>query len=115
MSGAELEPVRHDPTLERLALGAIVGQHKQAADAMDRLTEEDFFNPDHKRIFTVMVSLKEAGETVDLVTVYDGIGRLGDLHGAGLLQSLGELGQEAHLTPDLSYTVRELRRLSMSR
>lgn len=95
MSGAELEPIRHDATLERVALGAIVGQHKQAAVVMDRLTEEDFFNPDHKRLFEVMVRLKEAGEDVDLVTVYDEIGRLGDLHGDGLLQSLGELGQEA--------------------
>ena len=115
MSSPELEPVRHDAILERVVLGAIVGRHKQAAGAMDRLTQEDFFNADHRNIFKIILSLRDAGESIDLVTVYDRIGRLGDLQGAGLLQSLGDLGQEAHMTPDLFYTVRELRRLSMSR
>jgi replicative DNA helicase len=115
MSGPELEPIRHDAILERVVLGAIVGQHKQAAEAMDRLTQEDFFNPDHVIIFKIILSLRDAGESIDLVTVYDRIWRLGDLQGGALLQSLGDLGQEAHMTPDLFYTVRELRRLSMSR
>jgi len=111
----ELEPVRHDDTLERIVLGAIITRHKQSSEAMDRLAEEDFFHPDHKNIFKVMHILNEKGEQIDLVTLYDEIGRLGDLQGDGLLQSLGNLGQESHLTTEVMYAVRELRRLSMSR
>lgn len=115
MPETELEPTRHDETLERIVLGAILAQHKQTNEAMDRLREEDFFHADHKSIFNVMLALREKSESVDLVTVYDSIGRLGDLQGPGLLQSLSNLGQEAHLTPEILYAVKELRRLSMSR
>jgi len=115
MPEKELEATRHDETLERIVLGAILAQHKQAAETMDRLTEEDFFHSDHRVIFNAMLSLREKGEPIDIVTVYDGIGRMGDLQGAGLLQSLANLGQESHLTPDIMYAVKKLRRLSMSR
>lgn len=111
----ELVAVRHDETLERIVLGAVVAQHKQAGEALDRLAVEDFFHADHKSIFKIILALREKGEPIDLVTVYDGIGRMGDLQGAGLLQSLGNLGQEAHLTQEIMHAVRELRRLSMSR
>ena len=82
---------------------------------MDRLAEEDFFHPDHKKIFKIMQILDEKGEPIDLVTLYDEIGRLGDLQGDGLLQSLSNLGQESHLTTEVMYGVKELRRMSMSR
>lgn len=115
MPERELEPTRHDETLERIVLGAIVAGHRQAREAIDRLTEDDFFHADHKLIFKISQTLTEKGEAVDLVTVYDAIGRMGDLQGATLLQSLANLGQEAHLTPEIMYAVRELRHLSMSR
>lgn len=115
MPEKELEPTRHDETLERIVLGAIIAGHKQAPEALDRLAEEDFFHADHRLIFKISQGLVEKGESVDLVTVYDAIGRMGDLQGAGLLQSLTNLGQESHLTPEIMYAVRELRRLSMSR
>jgi len=115
MPEKELEPTRHDETLERIVLGAIIAGHKQAREALDRLNEDDFFHDDHKLIFKISQGLVEGGESVDLLTVYDAIGRMKDLQGAGLLQSLANLGQESHLTPDIMYAVRKLRRLSITR
>jgi len=115
MSDKELEPTKHDDVLERIVLGAIVSHHRQAGEALEALTEEDFFHPDHQEIFNVMQILATKGETVDLVTLYDEIGRMGDLQGANLFQSLGNLGQDSHKTQEIMYAVRELRRLSMAR
>ena len=111
----ELELVKHDDTLERIVLGAIVSHHKQAGEALDSLTEEDFFNIDHQQIFGVMQTLAARGEAVDLVTLYDEMGRMDDLQGEILFQSLGNLGQDAQKTQEIMYAVRELRRLSMAR
>jgi replicative DNA helicase len=115
MPDKELEPTKHDDMLERIALGAIVSHHGQAGEALDALTEEDFFHADHQKIFKVMQALATRGETVDLVTLYDEIGRMGDLQGENLFQSLGNLGQDSHKTQEIMYAVRELRRLSMAR
>lgn len=115
MPDKELELTKHDDMLERVVLGAIVSHHKQAGEALDALAEEDFFHPDHGQIFKVMQTLVAKGESVDLVTLYDEIGRMGDLQGVNLFQSLGNLGQDSHKTQEIMYAVRELRRLSMAR
>jgi replicative DNA helicase len=115
MPAEELEPIKHDDMLERIVLGAIVSHHKQAGEALDSLTGEDFCHPDHRQIFKVMQALGEKGESVDLVTLYDEIGRMGDLQGENLFQSLGNFGQDSHKTQEIMYAVRELRRLSMAR
>lgn len=115
MHSKELEPIPHDDLLERLVLGAVLAGHKQFEEAIGALTEEDFFNLDHQKIFKVARGLREKGQSVDLVSVYDEIGRLGDLNGEGLFQALGNLGQEAHLTLEIMPAVRKLRRMSISR
>jgi replicative DNA helicase len=115
MQEKELAPARQDETLERIVLGGIIGGHRQALEALDRLTADDFFNDDLKLIFKTSQSLIEKGKSVDLVTLYDAIGELHDLRGPNLLQALANLGQDCHLTPDILYAVRELRRSSMSR
>src|SRR5262245_26233923 len=115
MPSQGLEAVAHDDLLERLVLGAVLAGHKQTDEAIDVLAEEDFFHADYRKLFHVAQNLKEKGESVDLVSVYDEIGRLGDLKGEGLFQALGNLGQEAHRTPEIMGAVRELRRMSMSR
>jgi replicative DNA helicase len=115
MPAEELEPTKHDDMLERIVLGAIVSHHKQAREALDSLTGEDFCDPNHRQIFKVMHGLVEKGESVDLVTLYDEIGRMGDLQGENLFQSLGNFGQDSHKTQEIMYAVRELRRLSMAR
>src|SRR6516162_2444367 len=120
MSDKALVPVQCDVTLERLVLGAILARHKQADEALTALAAEDFFRPkdaslsDHQRIFSAAKTLKERGESVDLLSVYDELGCLNDLKGEALFQALGNLGQEAHLTPEIMGAVRELRPLSMS-
>jgi len=111
----ELDAVRQDAMLERLVLGAVLGEHKQASEIMAAIRKEDFFHSDHRKILDVLQGLSERGETIGLVAVYDEIGRLGDLQGDGLFQTLAGLGNEAHLTPDLMPAVRKLRSLAMAR
>src|SRR5437868_3152089 len=115
MSDKELEPTKHDDMLERIVLGAIVSHHKQAGEALDALAEQDFYHADHQKIFKVMQALAAKGESIDLVTLYNEIGRMGDLQGEDLFQSLGNFGQDSHKTQEIMYAVRELRRLSMAR
>jgi len=107
--------VRHDDVLERLVLGGVVANHKQAREALDFLVEEDFFNLGYQKIFKIAHARAERGESVHLVAVYDEIKRLGDLEGENLLKYLGNMGQETHLITDIVYGAKKLRQLSMFR
>ena len=64
-----LGALRHDDMLERIVLGAILAEHKQAAEAQDALCQEDFYHPHHQKIFWVMRNLAETGEPINLVSV----------------------------------------------
>lgn len=54
---------------EQAVLGAIFISEDALVTASERLTPEDFYRASHQRIFSVMLSLAERGEPVDLITV----------------------------------------------
>ncbi len=54
---------------EQAVLGAIFIEPEAIVTATEKLTSEDFYRAAHQRIYSVMTSLAERGEPVDLVTV----------------------------------------------
>lgn len=53
---------------EQAVLGAIFLEPEAIVTASERLSSEDFYRAAHQRIYSVMISLAERGEPVDLVT-----------------------------------------------
>ncbi|MBM7095388.1 replicative DNA helicase [Bacillus sp. H-16] len=54
---------------EQAVLGAIFIDDEAIVTASERLVPDDFYRAAHQRIYTVMLTLSEKGEPVDLVTV----------------------------------------------
>ncbi|WP_078593350.1 replicative DNA helicase [Evansella clarkii] len=54
---------------EQAVIGAIFIDDQALVTASERLAPEDFYRAAHQRIFTVMLTLSQRGEPVDLVTV----------------------------------------------
>ncbi|MBU9722320.1 MULTISPECIES: replicative DNA helicase [Bacillaceae] len=54
---------------EQAVLGAIFINDEALVSASERLVPEDFYRASHQRIYTVMLSLAQKGEPVDLITV----------------------------------------------
>ncbi|MDG5789425.1 replicative DNA helicase [Evansella sp. AB-P1] len=54
---------------EQAVLGAIFIEEQALVTASERLVPEDFYRAAHQRIFSVMLTLGQRGEPVDLVTV----------------------------------------------
>lgn len=112
---SDLLIVHHDAELEKQVLGAIIGEHKQSFEAIDGLTEQDFFHVQYRQIFKIVRVLAEKGESIGLVSVYDEAQRIEDLQGGDLFQYLGGLGNDVHRATDILYAVKKLRELSVAR
>jgi replicative DNA helicase len=72
-------------------LGALLLSTHAANEVMDKIAPEDFYVPAHQAIFEAMVSLYNANQPIDAVTVSE------DLRRRGELEKIGGLPYLAHL------------------
>src|ERR1700739_2252307 len=56
---------------ERIVLGAILNQHPGAGEALDLLSEDDFFLDQHRILFRHLLALWNKNQGTDLVTIAD--------------------------------------------
>ena len=76
---------------EKSVLGAMLKNNSAVLQAVERLTKEDFYLPQHQEIFDAMLSLNRSQSPVDLVTVDAELSRRGTLQGIGDTVYLAEL------------------------
>src|ERR1700693_5110065 len=84
----------HSPEHERAVLAAILGGHKSATLALDRLTAQDFFIPQNCQVFAALKSLDEAKKPTDELSVLDLLSQNQKLEAAGGIAYLGELSRD---------------------
>jgi replicative DNA helicase len=76
---------------EQMVLGAILIENDAMNKVVELLSPEDFYKDAHRRIYTVMIDMFEAGEAIDLVTLPDALrGKVG-------LEAVGGASYLAHL------------------
>src|SRR2546428_2490729 len=68
---------------ERSVLGAILLDNHALNAAIENLRPEDFFLPQHQRVFTHMIALGESQQAIDLVTLTDELHNKGELEASG--------------------------------
>jgi replicative DNA helicase len=86
-----LEQPPHCAEAEEAVLGCMLGSPAACGWALEHLTAEDFYGPDHRTIFLAISDLAAAGDPVDPVTVLHALHRrrqLGDVGGAPFLHTL---------------------------
>jgi replicative DNA helicase len=74
----------HDLDAEESLLGAMLLSSDAVAAAVETCSAADFYKPSHGHVFSAIVSLFEAGEPVDAVTVAD------ELRRRGLIDQVGD-------------------------
>jgi replicative DNA helicase len=81
----------HNIDAERSVLGAILLDNHFLNTAVEKLRSEDFFLDPHRRIFQHMISLGEAQQAIDLVTLTEDLHRRGELESSGGAAYLAQL------------------------
>lgn len=81
------------PESERGVLGAMLRANEAALLAFESLTDDDFFDPANREIFSAMRTLSESGRAIDLVTLDAELARRGKLESVGGAQYLIELAR----------------------
>jgi replicative DNA helicase len=84
-------PLPQNLEAERSILGAILLDNHALNAAVEKVRSEDFFLPQHRRIFERMIQLGEKQQAIDTVTLMEDLGRQGELEAAGGVAYLTQL------------------------
>ena len=84
-------PLPHNLEAERSILGAVLLDNHALNAAVERLRTDDFFLPQHRRIFERMVQLAEKQLAIDTITLMEDLARVGELEAAGGVPYLSQL------------------------
>jgi len=86
-------PLPHNLDAERSILGAVLLDNHALNAAIEKLRSEDFFLPQHRRIFERMIQLGEKQQGIDTVTLMEDLSRRGELEAAGGVAYLSQLAE----------------------
>jgi replicative DNA helicase len=84
-------PLPHNLEAERSILGAVLLDNHALNAAIEKLRGDDFFLPQHRKIFERMVQLGEKQQAIDTITLMEDLTRRGELESAGGLAYLSQL------------------------
>src|SRR3984893_14352755 len=109
-------PLPQNVEAERSVLGAVLLDNHALNTAIEKLTPEDFFLDQHRRIFIQMIVLGEAQQPIDLVTLWDQLSRRkGELEAAGGPAYLAQLVDGVPRVSHLEHYARIVKEKSMLR
>lgn len=91
------------PEIEASVLGAMLIEKEAVPKAVELLTTESFYLKSHKLIFDAMVSLFEASEPIDTVTLYEELKKRGQAEEAGGALYIGKLSQNISSAANIEY------------
>ena len=84
-------PLPHNLEAERSILGAVLLDNHILNTAIEKVRSEDFFLPQHRRIFERMIQMGEKQQAIDTVTLMEDLTRRGELDAAGGVAYLSQL------------------------
>jgi replicative DNA helicase len=100
---------------EQAVLGAILLQTEALITSMERLRDEDFYNPAHQLIFEAMVELGEASQPIDLVTLTAYLQDRHQLEEIGGVSYLARLANSVPTAANVDYYAQIVEEKSMLR
>ena len=91
------KPLPSNVDSERVILGAILLDNALISQAVEQLKSDDFYSPNHRRIFNAMLSLFERGERIDPILIGE------ELKKDGSIDSIGGVATITNLTYGLPH------------
>ncbi len=86
------KPLPSSPESERVILGAILLDNALISQAIEQLKPEDFYSPNHRRVFKAMIALFEKSERIDPILIGE------ELKKEGSIESIGGVATITNLT-----------------
>ncbi len=86
------KPLPSSPESERVILGAILLDNALISQAIEQLKPEDFYSPNHRRVFKAMIALFEKSERIDPILIGE------ELKKEGTIDSMGGVATITNLT-----------------
>ena len=105
----------HNLDAERSILGAVLLDNHALNAAVERVRTDDFFLPQHRRIFERMVQLAEKNNAIDTVTLMEDLSRSGELEAAGGIAYLSTLADGLPRVTNVDHYARIVKEKSVLR
>ncbi len=86
------KPLPSSPESERVILGGILLDNALISQAIEILKPEDFYSPNHRRVFKAMIALFEKSERIDPILIGE------ELKKEGSIESIGGVATITNLT-----------------
>ena len=83
--------VPHNIDSEKAVLGSVLVNPDSIIKIIDRLREDDFYAPKHKRIFKAMIDISDKGDPIDIITLSEQLRKNKSLESIGGGEYLTEL------------------------
>lgn len=87
--------------IEEAVLGALLLEPNVVPDVLDQISEECFYNPNHRKVFKAISNLARLNAPIDIFTVAEDLTKSGDLEAVGGMAFLSRLslkiGAAAHV------------------
>ncbi len=91
------------PEIEASVLGGMLIEKEAVPKAIELLSPESFYLKEHRLIFEAMISLFDAGEPIDTVTLYEELKKREKLDEAGGAVYLSKLSQNISSAANIEY------------
>lgn len=98
----ELKVPPHSIEAEQAVLGGLMLDNHAWDHVADRISEIDFYRPDHRAIYRVMADLVLQSKPLDIITVSESLERAKDLDRVGGLSYLGGLAKNTPTAANIS-------------
>ena len=93
----------YEPEVEAAVLGAMMIEKEAVPKAIELLTPDSFYLREHRMIFEAMVSLFEASEPIDTVTLYEELKKRDQVEKVGGAVYLSKLSQNISSAANIEY------------
>ena len=93
----------YEPEVEAAVLGAMLIEKEAVPKAIELLTSDSFYLREHRMIFEAMVSLFEASEPIDTVTLYEELKKRDQIEKVGGAVYLSKLSQNISSAANIEY------------
>ncbi|MBX7136667.1 MAG: replicative DNA helicase [Oligoflexia bacterium] len=111
--GTRIPP--HSLEAEESVLGGILLDNEAINVALERLTAEDFYRPDHSAIFAAMGALVDRNEPIDVITLSQQLRSAGTLEQCGGPENLARLSSAVPSSANVGYYARVVKEMSLRR
>jgi len=105
----------HDIEAERAVLGSILISNEAIHTAIEQVDADDFYRPQHQRIYRVMQELAKRSEPVDVVTLTSMLRSNNELDASGGVAGIIELGEVVPTAANVKYYLDIVRKKAMLR